>query len=1166
MISDSGCVEDYNLKEKINRYASTRETDGSTSFSRQRERIGAQDVKWSNGDFHTTIATAVSNGQIAVYDLNRVEVELARLHEHNRQVHKLAFNPHGGSLLLSGSQDGTVRLWDLRALSGEKSMMTCQSRSRYMGNSEGVRDVKWCPADGFEFAIGTDSGVIQHWDTRKSNSPLLKVNAHEKMCSSIDWHPGGKHLLSASADKRINVWDLSSPDRRLKPMWQIRLPHAVATAQWRPASWSSEGHRPGIWQCTQVAVSYSKRPLVHVWDLCRPSVSLLTLDTNGASSNDLLWQSQELLWTVDSLGTFTQTDMLHARKTIDKYGVNPFDMAPDGQIVFASMRTEPKRLSIEDVTRSLAQHERREITRNDKSRAFVSTSDGSNEEPNLLSSSFKNRRNKIPSSLRSGLSAGSTPPPIGIGGPVENLTYSLRDENRFQLHQVLAIGYVEGTFNADAFKYMARHYERPPPLPTASSACDLHQVLPNFCYHNGRIAEQADQYQLAQTWKILGFAVQHELTFRAERCRQRRLLGRSLKNKGSSEQDELHVGRGNDTPLSKLERDLSQVRPPEVSLISSNLATPVVRPAPEARVDFDSIDNIALSDDKGVNRPQSTKVIQVVPVQADRLSAPDTAKESDTSQRLGISQLSESPAPLDFYASKIADMDRQMAERRAAMGNYRAQPRSLLRFDDPFAVSGSLHRLPHLERQESNDSFQMPTGSTDGSNPKSSNMGSFESNVAFEEFGHTPEEYRDERSRIPSGRAGQAENAVIFDDEADLAPDKELSVPRAWPAPSESSDVPRHKSIFNTQSPSRPDERQSAIVHTEDIETDILQPAINLDLRKTKGEKQGDHFIEEDFFVEVENDEDELSNYPPWTATAILSELIKHYTENMFDPQFPTFLLLYLTPYFYVPFSREQARHIIQFYHDRLRSLGLHVQAAEIRNEAIESYPEIAEVSEFQISTGGAWCTSCSKPSRGSKPKFCERCRRFWDPCAVCHGKGPLTTKRPINQATFELPAAQFPHANDTLWSWCQDCGHGAHTGCRAALWALSECEGACPVPECPCDCAPGPRREEKHRQLLEEWKQNPSNIVTRDEWNAKESSAVQRTRGLVGMSALTSSNAEAARRMSQQAARGVPGPARVDSSASGPTSLSSTGRSASGSKKVRIVEPDANPGSDKQG
>jgi WD40 repeat protein len=109
------------------------------------------DVKWGTVHQKDTVATAGTNGTICVYDLK--DGVLGRLlRGHGRQVHKVAFNPADGRLLLSGSQDGTIKLWDLREN---------KSRLSFAGRSDAVRDIQFNAENVVEFAAAFDNGTIQ---------------------------------------------------------------------------------------------------------------------------------------------------------------------------------------------------------------------------------------------------------------------------------------------------------------------------------------------------------------------------------------------------------------------------------------------------------------------------------------------------------------------------------------------------------------------------------------------------------------------------------------------------------------------------------------------------------------------------------------------------------------------------------------------------------------------------------------------------------------------------------------------------------------------------------------------------------------------------------------------------------------------------------------------
>lgn len=102
----------------------------------------------------------------------------------------------------------------------------------------------------------------------------------------------------------------------------------------------------------------------------------------------------------------------------------------------------------------------------------------------------------------------------------------------------------------------------------------------------------------------------------------------------------------------------------------------------------------------------------------------------------------------------------------------------------------------------------------------------------------------------------------------------------------------------------------------------------------------------------------------------------------------------------------------------------------------------------------------------------------------------------------------------------------------------------------CLCDCAPGSRRDEILRDMESEEK-SAKGPINRDTWSVGESEAVRGARGMMG-SAETNRGART-------------GILQTGSGHNGPIGLGTTGRSASGGKKVRIVVPEERP-KDKDG
>ncbi|KAF2168587.1 hypothetical protein M409DRAFT_53240 [Zasmidium cellare ATCC 36951] len=335
-VEDGHCAEDFNLRTAI------RSTPTQASGQpRQIYSIDIADVAWAKGDSNHLVAAATSSGKIIVYDLGHAGLQAAQLHEHFRQVHNVTFNPHRGSLLLSGSQDGTVRLWDLRDVKSQ--VTTVQSKRKYSGQSDGVRDVKWSPVEGFDFAFGTDNGDVQRWDMRNLKSAKVRVPAHSLACNTVDWHPDGKHILSASSDKTVRVFDVST-SRPRKAAWEIKTAFPVMNARWRPSCQSAMPHDNGAQQCTQIVTAYDvEHPIMHVWDFRRPLLPFRELFPHPSAPTDLLWHSQDLLWTVGREGAFIQTDVQHTSKVIDRCNLQAIDVSALGELSFVAQARQQRR-------------------------------------------------------------------------------------------------------------------------------------------------------------------------------------------------------------------------------------------------------------------------------------------------------------------------------------------------------------------------------------------------------------------------------------------------------------------------------------------------------------------------------------------------------------------------------------------------------------------------------------------------------------------------------------------------------------------------------------------------------------------------------------------------------------------------------------------------------
>lgn len=705
-VHDARIVDDTNLRAAALNYAD--------AHARQRDGLGIHDVKWSHGQFSSHIATAAANGKVILYDLNRASVELTRLHEHTRQVHKLAFNPHQGHLLLSASHDSTVRLWDLRDMRRDAAI--CRSRDQYHGINGGIRDIQWSPTDAVEFAFGTDNGTIQRWDFRNSKSPKQKITAHDqRICTSIDWHPDGKHLLSAGVDRTVRVWDFSITSRRQKAAYVLHTPFPVYKARWRPPHWSDDHDDHGVYQCTQLATSYDREhAAIHVWDFRRPCLPFREINCFSTAPSDMLWHSRDTLWTVGKEGIFQQNDVHHAPKTLDRRNLQAFAISPTGEVgAVAQKRPRPRSsagLAYVDEAYLGDPRDRR----HGPGKGMLRNSADDSLDDSFLTSTMK--RHHVRAASNRSTKSFSTTPPSDIGPKVMILSDSMvTHSDSFRPNQTAIRGMLPGAINTQVFAYLAHKYKSIPLAdpPDLDSFLRLERVFEQ----NAEYAQRAAYHRLAQSWRVVGTSIAVATRRRAELHRQQRRLhphtpalvssGKLLET-ASLAHMAVHDKRLAAPPNPAVRAILGVVEKPAPVVVesTSNISTPLARPVVASTANDSKRPDLLDIDQEDMD--------QLPPA----VTAPPPPPAATNSSLV--------PAHTPFSGPQWYPSGDGLDERRALSGSYRATPRIPLSLT-PSSAQGMNINMPHtLERHDSGESFTMFSASS-GSQKGNSMPSSFAS-------------------------------------------------------------------------------------------------------------------------------------------------------------------------------------------------------------------------------------------------------------------------------------------------------------------------------------------------------------------------------------------------------------------------------------------------------
>lgn len=107
----------------------------------------------------------------------------------------LDFSPNGVHLA-TGSEDHTVRVWDLRQ---RKIIYTIPAHNHL------VSHLRFSPVSGEYLTTSSFDGTIRMWSGRDW-SPMGKVSGHDNKITSFDIFPDERHMVSCSFDRTIKWW------------------------------------------------------------------------------------------------------------------------------------------------------------------------------------------------------------------------------------------------------------------------------------------------------------------------------------------------------------------------------------------------------------------------------------------------------------------------------------------------------------------------------------------------------------------------------------------------------------------------------------------------------------------------------------------------------------------------------------------------------------------------------------------------------------------------------------------------------------------------------------------------------------------------------------------------------------------------------------------------
>ncbi|XP_013413134.2 U5 small nuclear ribonucleoprotein 40 kDa protein [Lingula anatina] len=210
------------------------------------------------------LVTCATDKTIALWDIE-VGGRIKRLKGHTSFVNSCNLARRGPQLICSGSDDGSIKLWDSRK---KHAIQTFQNT--YQVTSLTFNDTAEQVISG-----GIDN-ELKVWDLRK-NDILYKMRGHTDTVTGMELSPEGSYLLTTAMDNTVRVWDVRpfAPQERCVKIFTGNQ-HTFEKNLLR-CSWSPDG--------SKVSAGSGDR-FVYVWDTTTRRI-LYKLPGHAGSVNEV---------------------------------------------------------------------------------------------------------------------------------------------------------------------------------------------------------------------------------------------------------------------------------------------------------------------------------------------------------------------------------------------------------------------------------------------------------------------------------------------------------------------------------------------------------------------------------------------------------------------------------------------------------------------------------------------------------------------------------------------------------------------------------------------------------------------------------------------------------------------------------------------------------------